>query len=209
MVITVFGASGRVGSLIVEELLDGGNSVTAFIHGDSKFKANKNLKIVQGDIYSIDDVERSLLGADAVISALGSWGTAKKDVLTEGMKNIIPLMEKNKIKRIVSLTGADALVHGDKVRLFDRITHFFLNIVAGKILIDGEQHVELLRKSMLDWTVVRSPVMNEKGSVEKFVLTIQKPMPWEAINRNSAAKSMVSLVGNADFIHQAPYIRRI
>ena len=208
MQITVFGANGKVGNLIVSNALQNGIKVKAFVHGKSQLGVSKDLNVISGDIYNINDVENAISGSDAVISALGSWGTPKKDILTMGMKNIIPCMQKYGVKRIVSLTGTDASVKGESYDIFGKFIKALLKLFANKILQDGEHHIQLLIDSELEWTVVRSPVMNEVGLKSKFVLTKSKPMLWETINRKSVAISMVELIRSDDFIKQAPFIRR-
>ena len=78
MQITIFGANGKVGSLVVEMALQKGLHVVAFSHGKSLFTPSDNLRIVQGDVYNAADVSSALSGSDVVVSTLGSWGTPKK-----------------------------------------------------------------------------------------------------------------------------------
>lgn len=207
MQIAVFGANGKVGSHVVRGLLDRGYMVVAFVHGSHRFSANPNLKIVQGDIYNADDVKDSLVGSEVVVSALGSWGTPKKDILTEGMKNIIPAMQDANITRIVSLTGADARVKDDQLSIIHRISRSLLGFVAPKVLHDGEEHIRLLQESALQWTVLRSPVMNERGT-PMYKLSNSRPMPWQTIHRQAVAEAMIDQVDVTNTLQKYPYIWR-
>ena len=91
---TVFGASGKVGRLVVMQALKRGYSVVAFVHSHDPFVATTNLRVVKGDIYNADDVGKALKGSEAVISALGSWGTKNRNVLSSAMKVVIPDMDE-------------------------------------------------------------------------------------------------------------------
>ncbi len=208
MRITVFGANGRVGSLVVGQCLDTGHYVTAFVHGSSTFPKHKNLQVVQGNIYHPADVAKAIDGSEVVISALGSWGTPKKDVLTVGMRHVIPAMQARGITRIISLTGADALATGDSISLLTKLSRPALLLLAKKILIDGEQHIKLLEQSRLAWTVIRSPVMTERGDPNKFRLSHTRPFPWHTINRHSVAQAMVTQLDSDGFLQKAPFIKR-
>lgn len=208
MKVTVFGANGKVGQLVVNHALQNNFKVVGFAHNSSGLTSNENLKYVNGDVYNLSDVDQAIKGSEVVISALGSWGTSNKDILSEGMKNIIPTMEKYGINRIISLTGADAGINSDIDSPISKLTKIIFKLIAKKILIDGQNHIELLAKSKLDWTVIRSPVMNNKGNESNYELNLSKPLPWSTINRNSVAHSMVKLAINDDFINSAPYIRR-
>ncbi len=208
MKITVFGASGQVGQLVVAELLKRGHSVTAYTHSKSPFTPQSNLKIIHGDIHVQTDVTAALTGSDVVISALGSWGTKSKDILATAMMSIIPVMEQAGQKRIVSLTGSAAMFSGDELTLGQKLMRRIFMLVAKPILVDGEKHMALLEASRLDWTVVRSPVMNDKGQPQAYMLKNKLPGPFASINRASVAIALADLAEKPDFIKQAPVIYR-
>lgn len=206
MIITVFGANGKVGQNVVPYALSKHHHVRAFVHSSNPFKKNEALKVIQGDIYDNDTVRRAVNECDAIISALGSWGKPKKDILSSGMENIIPAMEHTGVKRIVSLTGNVAYDPSDNPPLFMRISHSAMSLMAPKIIEDSELHIKLLSDSGLDWTVVRSPVMNEYGSSE-YNLQL-RPALIRTIHRNAVAKSLVDLVENNGFLRKSPFIVR-
>jgi putative NADH-flavin reductase len=207
MQITVFGASGMVGSRVVARLLEEGYFVVAFVHSSNRLQPNQKLNIVQGDIHDRQAVAKAIKGSDAVISALGSWGTTAKDILTAGMKNIVLVMESANISRVISLTGADARAAGDSLSLLHRFTHFGLGLVGRKVLRDGEKHIALLQTSKLDWTVIRSPIMNDRGSLS-YYLSNKRPLPWRTVNRQSVAKALVDQLENKKHLQDSPFISR-
>ncbi len=205
--IVVFGANGRVGRLVVSLLLEKDFAVTAFVHRDDGSFNTDQVHVVQGDVYDADTVETAMTQADAVISTLGSWGTPKKDIVSSGMRAIIPLMQRNHIKRIISLTGAEARASDDNLSLFHRFTYPAAAIIAGKILRDGEDHIAQLEQSGLDWTVVRSPIMTEIGS-PKYALSTSRCLPWQTIHRHAVAKAMVDQIDDKTYIGKSPFINR-
>jgi len=208
MQITVFGATGKVGQLVVAEALSRGHSVVAFVHSSSALPKDKRLRIVTGDVYNPEAVNEAVKGADAVISALGSWGTPNKDILKKGMQNIIPAMKNNKVPRIVSLTGHGANAPGDKFELLHTVSRWMLVVLAPRILHDGEDHIEQLAASKLDWTVIRSSLMEERGNPNKFTLTLKRPLPLAMIHRKAVATCLVDLAENKAFNKQSPFILR-
>ena len=205
--VTVFGANGQVGSRIVEELLTRGYQVVAFVHNSHQLPVSDTLQIIQGDIYNPSDVDAAIAGSMAVVSALGSWGTPNKDILTAGMRNIIVSMNHHNVARIVSLTGAEARAPGDVLSIVHRMMHTFLGVVARKVLIDGERHIALLAQSQLKWTVVRSPIMTSRQLIKsRYALSMHRPRPWRTISRRSVVVSMVDLISDAEWINKAPYV---
>lgn len=207
MQITVFGASGKVGRRVVKLALQEGYTVVAFVHRRNRLPEDPKLLYVQGDVRNPSDVDVALKGSKAVISCLGSWGKGPKDVLTAGMSVIIPEMKARKIKRIVSLTGADALLPDQNPEGIHRITHGALQAVAGKVLFDGERHLRMLAESGLDWTVLRAPVMNNFGA-QKRRLTLYPVSPFATIRRQQVAESLVEQLKRKKTIGKAPYITR-
>ena len=68
--IVLIGASGFVGSALLNEALNRGFEVTAVVRHPEKIKIeNENLKVVKADVSALDEVTAVCKGADAVISA--------------------------------------------------------------------------------------------------------------------------------------------
>lgn len=208
MKVLVFGANGRVGLLLVKQLVKQNYEVVAFVHGNNNLPKSSLISVIKGDIYSRENVSSAMKGCDVIISALGSWGTPKKDILTSAMENIIPEMEKQKIKRIITLTGADALASMEKPTLIQQVTRPIFTLLAKNILEDSEKHITLLENSKLDWTILRSPVMNNIGNPKNFCLKDKPPNPFRTINRQSVAIALSNQITDTAFIHQAPFIYR-
>ena len=207
MNVTVFGATGHVGSLVAEKLLAGGHNVNAFTHGTHHFADNPRLRIIRGDVHESEDIEQALGGSEAIISCLGSWHTPTKDILTAAMTSIVPIAEKQGIKRIISLTGAAAYAPGGHLSIIDRLNRSMLSLIASKILKDGEAHIRLLAESTLDWTVIRSPVMTTKDDA-KYRLDVNSPSPLATIPRAAVVAALVDSLEDARYIGVAPYIHK-
>ena len=205
--VTVFGANGRVGRLVVAELVNRGYTVVAFVHNRSHFIETPRLRVISGDIYNAQDVEKALDGSSAVISALGSWGTPMKNILTVGMKHIIPAMKARDLSTIISLAGADARASGDMLEVVHRVSYPFLTAFIGKILADGERHITLLEKSDLDWTVIRSPIMLKRTpNHDRYTLDVRRPLPWQTVPYRLVALAMVNALQDRTWSKEAPFI---
>ena len=208
MRITIFGASGRIGSKLVAEMLGRGHSVKAFVYGPSHFEAHDRLQVMQGDIHNAKDIDKALEDTDVVMSALGSWGTQTKDILSSAMQHIVPSMKKHKLTRIISLTGADARDSSDEPDALQRATHWLFMRIAPKIMQDGEKHIDILRASDLDWTVVRSPVMTDRGKHGSPRLDFHPPRPWAKIHRADVVTAMCDLAESREHLQATPFIHR-
>lgn len=150
MKIVVFGATGRTGSEIVRHALADGHEVTVFVRSPEKCEAQENLTIIKGDVRDSTAVKNALMGAEAVVSALG---TDKTTTLTEAIPAIIEGMQEYRILRIVTIGTAGILesrTEPSKLRYQSNESHRKLTFAA-------EEHHKvftMLQNSGLDWTIV-------------------------------------------------------
>lgn len=207
MQITVFGASGKVGSLVVEEALRRGYSVVAFVHHHNLFSPSGKLIIVEGDVYNSEQVSTALKGSDAVISCLGSWGTPKKDVLTAAMRSIVPAMQVRDIQRIVTVTGSGANIPGQRASIVHKSLLRLPIYGAGKVFSDGEAHMRLLADSSLKWTTLRSPVMTNGGR-KGYYLNMSAGSVLGTISRSAVATALLDQLERDDYLCASPVIHR-
>ncbi|MDL2363654.1 MAG: NAD(P)H-binding protein [Patescibacteria group bacterium] len=206
MQITVFGASGKVGRQVVALALEQGIAVTAFVHRTNPFENEAQVMVVRGDITDAAAVAEAIRGSQVVISTLGSWGTKEKNIVSSGARAIVPAMEQQGIKRLITLTGDAARWSGDKPTLVDKVTHTVLGLMAGKILKDGEAHLEILDASSLQWTSLRSPVMTGIKS-SKYNLVAHSALPIATIPRQAVAQAIIDQLDATDQLRQAPILR--
>jgi putative NADH-flavin reductase len=107
MKVAVFGGTGNIGRLVVDQLLARGDSVTMLVRDPAKVKqpAGDRLHVVVGGLDHAAAIERIVAGSDAVISALvptlkrGATGTP----LTEGTKIIVAAMARAGVRRYIGL----------------------------------------------------------------------------------------------------------
>jgi len=201
MQITVFGASGHVGRLVVEQALERGFTVVVFVHTHSPFQPSDRLIIRKGDIHDAHDVSGAIRGSQAVVSCLGSWHTRGKDVLSSFTANVVPAMRTQKVDRIVTLTGVG--VQQNPGVLYQRAMRLLPYVpVMGKVFADADKHVQMLVASGLRWTTLCSPIMNYGGS-DAYVLRRRQGLALPPIARRAVAAAILDQVTATDYIGQA------
>lgn len=207
MRVVLFGASGRVGQLVVRVLLDEGYEVIAVVHSTNPLPVQPHLTVREVDIHDASAVAAVVSEGDVIVSTLGSWGTKSKDILTSAMRHIIPAMQAQGMRRIVSLTGAAAFFADEQATVLQRLMRQIIMFGSRQVVLDGEQHMQLLKDSDLDWTVIRSPVMNTNDG--KHYELCEKLAGFTAtIHREAVAKAMVAQLSDATWLRQAPTIWR-
>ncbi len=207
MQVTVYGASGKTGRLVVAGLLAADHAVVAFVHSHNPFAGLAGVRVVTGSVDDRATVTAAAAGSQVIISTLGSWGTPSKSVVSVGIRAIIAAAAEHQISRVISLTGASAFYGHDRPTVLDRATHVLLSLTAAKILRDGETHLQLLVDSPLDWTAIRSPLMLGFGS-KSYTLRLHLPSLLATIPRGAVAQALVDQLSDTSHHKQAPVIRR-
>jgi uncharacterized protein len=149
--ICLFGATGRVGSVILENALSHNHSVKALVRNRTNLlKENLNLHIVDGNALNRQNISEAITGADVVVSALNTDGTS---TLAESMATIIEQMKKQQIRRIITIGTAGILQARSEPELY----RFQSSESKRKTTKDAEEHLKaylLLKESGLDWTII-------------------------------------------------------
>jgi len=150
MDIVLFGASGMLGSRILNELLSRGHHVTAMVRTPTELPPHANLTETAGDIFHSAEVADAAEGAAVVVSAYGP-GPANPALLPEAMRSLIAGVEKAGVKRLVAVGGAGSLEVAPGMQLLD--TPDFPPDWKG-IAIAHRDALDLLKASSLDWTSI-------------------------------------------------------
>lgn len=112
MKIALIGATGFVGTHLLEEALQRGHEVTAIVRDPSKIAnpADK-LTVLKGDIKNVAELAAQLKGNDVVISAFNP-GWANPNIYNDfiaGSKDIEAAVEQSGVKRLITIGGAGSL----------------------------------------------------------------------------------------------------
>lgn len=122
MNITIFGASGKIGTLLTNLALDKGDTVTAYVRNPEKIKRiHDRLHIVTGDLKNQSQIEKAIESADIVISTLGP--SLKRSVnrkgttIADGHELIIRAMDTLNKKRFITLATPSIHAKEDRIHI--------------------------------------------------------------------------------------------
>ena len=159
--VVLIGASGFVGTAILNELLNRGHKVTAIVRDPAKVTAsNPNLKVIQADVTDTDVLIEASKGKDAVISAYNP-GWKNPNIYEETLKTyplIVDSVKKAGVERLLIVGGAGTLFYAPGKMVMDA------DDVPAKLLPGikslGEFYLNTLRKENdIDW-IFLSPAAN-------------------------------------------------
>ncbi|MES2631054.1 MAG: NAD(P)H-binding protein [Patescibacteria group bacterium] len=204
MRIAVIAANGRSGKAFVEAALEAGHIVHAGSFTPGTLKPHPNLIEIKCDATNEADVANLLLNQEAVASFIGHVKGSSPTVQTDATGVTVKVMQKLGISRLVSLTGTGVRFPGDKITLTDRFLNIGVSVVDPNRVSDGRMHVEAIKKSGLDWTVIR--VLKLQNVLPKpFSLQLNGPTkPF--VGREEVALAVLEVLEQASFIQQAPII---
>jgi nucleoside-diphosphate-sugar epimerase len=164
--VLVVGATGGTGRQLVQQALDQGHQVTAFVRNPAKLQIeHANLRIVKGNVLDYASVQAAMRGQDAVLSALGHKRFFYPNrIQSNGMQNILRAMQACDVPRLVCET---AIGIGNSVgRGGLPFTFIFLPLVLPFYMWDKLRQEELIIASDRDWIIVR-PGMLTNGAARR------------------------------------------
>ena len=152
MKVIVFGGTGTIGRLVVEQAVEQDHEVTLLTRNPSLVgPPDPRVHVVEGDVFDARAIAPVIAGHDAVVVTLG--GGRKGGVRARGTAAIIEAMRATGVRRLVvqSLIGV-----GDSR---EQLNFFWKRLMFGLLLRGAyADHVEqerLTRASGLEWTIVR------------------------------------------------------
>ena len=121
MKIALLGATGFVGSALLQEALDRGHVVTAIVRHPEKLEKREGLTAKAGDVYETASLATLIQGNDAIISAFNpGWKNPNLyDDQVRGTASIIAAIKKAGIKKVLWVGGAGGLEVKPGVRVVD------------------------------------------------------------------------------------------
>jgi putative NADH-flavin reductase len=159
MNVTVFGATGAIGQLVVTDLLATGHNVTAYARNPAKVPTSwaDDVRVVVGEITDAAPIDEAVAGADAVISALGPSMDRQATglPLVEGTRLIVAAMQRHGVKRYIG-NGTPSIVDTrDNPNLQQKLVGFMGRTFLPRAYKELLGLSEIVMNSGLDWTIVR------------------------------------------------------
>ena len=120
--VVLIGASGFVGSAILNELLTKGHKVTAIVRNTQKINVeNPNQAVIKADVSDTNTLINACKGKDAVISAYNP-GWTNPHIYEETLRNyplILDAVKQSGVNRLLCVGGAGTLFCAPGLRVVD------------------------------------------------------------------------------------------
>ncbi|TYR79028.1 SDR family oxidoreductase [Priestia megaterium] len=177
MNIALLGATGRVGQLLLDLMLQDEHNVTVLVRNPQKLEMkHPNLTIVQGNVLKQEDLNQTIQGQDVVVSTLNTDGSA---TISESMPLLITSMKKYHVKRIITIGTAGIL----QSRVEPTLYRFQSSESKRRSTRAAEDHLKgylSLKESSLDWTIV-CPTYLPDGKITGRYRVEENMLPANAV----------------------------
>lgn len=211
MRVAVVGANGAVGQLAIADLLQANHEVKALVRNASTMQIrHQRLTVEQGDPANASDVERLVVGQDAVLSTLGVRKNKKTTVRTDVARNLVSLMKKHVVHKLVWLDAAGV---GSSKEFIERSSFLFGRILMPYFLNhmyeDAAVADALIESSGSDWVIVRPMSFTnglKTGKVSVITDMNSGVKPRLRISRADLAAFLVEQLVTERYVRQMPII---
>ena len=206
--IALLGATGGTGNEFLKQALAEGHRVKALVRKLDKIKIDHpNLVLIEGDVLKEDDVRTLIQDCDVVASLFGHVKNSPEWLQTTGTKNILAAMKSEKVNKIISLSGGGLpFPEKDQPKFIDKMIRTIMKIAVPKILNDAIAHAELLKKSNINWIIVRGPRLTNQPKVGKYRVGWVGVDASSQIGRADLADFLLKQVESSQFIGQMPFV---
>ncbi|MGX6603309.1 NAD(P)-dependent oxidoreductase [Micromonosporaceae bacterium Da 78-11] len=216
MRITLFGATGGTGRALVTQALERGHDVTAVVRSADGLPPQ--VRAIKADLEHTS-VEAAVLGADAVLSALGPRTNAHAGIVTRATNLFVPAMLATGVRRLVVISAAPVPtvpsparpgppkhVPGDGLMMRTILTPIIRKAFYPTYL-DLAEMEDVVRASTLDFTIVRPPRLVDKPLNAKYRTAIDRNLPGgRSVSRANLAHFMLAALALPETVGRAVHL---
>lgn len=170
--LTIFGATGATGRLVVAQALQRGASVIAAARRNGEAAdALSGAEVRIADVTDRDAVARAISGADAVISCLGAVSRDAPPIETIGTRHMLEAMRHQGVRRLVTVGSLPLEGGPGAISLPARMAFALLRSAARAAAEDKRTQYETLRGSDVDWLLVRPVLLSNQPGTGRYQAT--------------------------------------
>lgn len=200
MKITVFGATGGIGGHLVRQALNDGHEVTAVVRDRTRFElTHPTLQVAK--VSGLTDVALLLPvlnGSDAAISSVGPRGRKDGPVASTATLGILRAMEATGVRRFVAVSAVPVgpVPEGESF-VNRRILLPLISAILRDVYADLAKMEEDIRRSGVDWTIVRPPRLVNEPLTGTYRTRIGSNVPrGYSISRANVAHALLAALDN-------------
>jgi putative NADH-flavin reductase len=187
MKLFVVGATGRTGQEIVQQALERGHHVTAFVRSlEAVNLKHERLSVLKGNATDENQLFGAMQSHDAVLSALGPRKAFKpSSLLHDSALATTRAMQCSGVKRLLILSAA---AH------FPGIPNRIVSFILRNHMRDSLAMEKVVRESGLDWTIARPPRLTQDNYTTYRSREEAAPNKGFTLSRKAVAAFMLDAI---------------
>ena len=207
MKLLILGAAGKTGSALVDQALNRGHDVTAFVHTADEY-LRTDVRVVAGDARDEHSVFTAVHGQNAVIDALGGHIPFLASTLeTDTARNVIQAMTEAGVRRLLVIS---TIGEGDSTRnVHDFYKHFIMPTLLRGVMKDKATMEAEVEHSHLDWTIVRPAGLRDGEPKGVHIVPAGSDEKVRFITRADVASFLLDQLESTEYLHQAVSIANL
>jgi putative NADH-flavin reductase len=211
MKISIFGATGALGSECLKQALSAGHEVTVLVRSATKLSEELRSRVttVEGDALIAEDVARVIQSdTEAILFAIGVDKKSPEDLCTDATDHIFNAMAVAGVERFIWCGGGSTLVEEDDASLGARIVEKIAQLFMALRHNDKEHQYALLQQHPeIDWLGVR-PLQMRKGPLRgEYRLGFNTFSGMSKISFSDCAHAMLGMLEDDTWLRKAPIIQ--
>ena len=203
--IAVIGGTGKAGTYLVRELIRQDFQIKMLIRNPANFQnLHPAIEVVQGNARDYSSILSVLENCNAVISTLGQ-PKGEPVIFSTASANIVRAMAEHKITRYLVITGLSIDIPTDKKGIKTAQASAYMKQYFPAIIADKQKEYELLSASLVNWTLVRVPLIEQTDELGNLRVDLED-CPGEKISTTDLAKFLIDQLTDQQYIRKSPFI---
>tara|TARA_R110001583_G_C5497882_1_gene395443 strand:- start:89 stop:727 length:639 start_codon:yes stop_codon:yes gene_type:complete len=211
MKITLFGATGQLGSECLQQALSAGHELTVLVRSAKKLPAElrEQVHIVEGDALCPEDVWRAIgANTEAVLFAIGVDKRSPDDLCTDVTRTILDTLRGDSAARFIWCGGGSTFVEEDNIGLGAKFVRKFAEIFLSLRHVDKEHQYQLLKSYPDIVHIGVRPLQMRRGPMRgQYRLGFDRFNGFSAISFADCAHAMLAQLDNDEWLHKAPIVQ--
>ena len=206
MRLTILGATGGIGRLLLPLALDQGHEVTAFARAPEKITAkiaaktaapNSRLRILGGDLLNPTEMAAAIQNSDAVLSAFGPSTLASTHQRRNFGHTLVEALRAARVNRFLHVSTAFLFRDGGL------LVNLMANTLFHNVTADSRDCETEMTQPDLAWTIVRPPrLLNGPPTHRTRIVAGHLPQGGFTISRADVAAFLLQEAVTPRYIRQ-------
>ncbi|HEU4321833.1 MAG TPA: NAD(P)H-binding protein [Roseiflexaceae bacterium] len=201
MNILVIGAAGKTGTLVVEQAVAAGHTVTAFVRNAGTYQAASGVRVVAGDATNRAQLSQALAGQDAVIDTVGGktpWQATELERTVA--RAVVAAAREQGTRRIIAISAlgvGDSTAQSPLLFRLLLLPTFLRGSTADKAAMEQE-----IQRAGVPYVLVRPAVLND-GPALGTVRVLSGTQKARGVARADVASFVVEQLTRDTYLNQA------